>query len=126
MAVALDGNNPGGLNDGSFAAMQHGYLGANGRYAKFHTLADGLNAMRVLLASYIRRGYNTPKKIANRWAPAADGNDSAAYAKRLAVGLNIAVDTPIPLEDAMALALVQARVENAAFPARWAKEVRNA
>lgn len=129
MAIALDGNNPGGMNDGTWAKKQPGYKGANGRYAAFHTLTDGVNAMAALLRSYITRGYNTPRKIATRWAPAGDGNDSAAYATRLAKGMGFGtadkpdVDRVIPVADAGALAIVQARVENVAFPKRWNAEL---
>ena len=124
MTIALDGNNPGGMNDGAFAASQPGYAGANGRYARFHTLTYGVNAMEALLTSYLKRGYNTPRKIANRWAPDADGNDSVSYARLIAAGLHIGVDQTIPLAMARALTLVQARIENGAFPARWAEEQR--
>ena len=75
--VALTGNNPGGINDGSFARSQPGYTGANGRYAGFRTMADGENAQKALLRSYISRGYDTPSMIASRWAPDADKNNSA-------------------------------------------------
>jgi hypothetical protein len=122
MAVALDGCNPGGINDGAFAQTQHGYKGRNGRYAAFNTLADGVNAMRVLLTSYIRRGYDTPAKIIARYAPRADGNDEAAYAARVAKSMGIKPTNVIPLEKAMSLALAMAKVENPAFPALWAKE----
>ena len=121
MTVALDGNNPGGMDDGHWARCQHGYAGSNGRYARFDTLPDGVEAMRDLLASYLARGFNTPAKIASRWAPTGDGgNNSATYAAAIAKGLGI--KTSGLVHDAMQLTLAMAKIENAAFPARWAAE----
>lgn len=111
-AVALDGNNPGGLNDGAFARSQPGYVGNNGRYAAFATMADGVAAQRALLASYVRRGYNTPAKIANRWAPVGDGNNSAAYAANIARQMGIGVNDQIGAAQLNAFQHAQAMTEN--------------
>ena len=126
MTVALDGNNPGGENDGAWAKGTKGYAGPNGRYASWDTLTDGVNAMAELLTSYIERGYNTPLDIANRWAPSKDGNNTAAYAALIAKGLHIGLQDKIPVADVMPLLLVQARIENAAFPAKWLAEQQRA
>lgn len=111
-AVALDGNNPGGINDGSFARSQPGYVGNNGRYAAFATMADGIAAQRALLASYVRRGYDTPAKIANRWAPVGDGNNSAAYAANIARQMGISVNDRIGAAQLNAFQHAQAMTEN--------------
>lgn len=124
MTVALDGNNPGGMSDGAWARSQPGYAGPNGRYASFHTLTDGVHAMQALLKSYIERGYNTPRKIANRWAPAGDGNDSDRYARNIAAGLGIGLDAIIAPADSLALTIVQAKIENGAFVKKWAAETQ--
>lgn len=110
--VALDGNNPGGINDGTFAASLPGYVGSNGRYAKFATMADGEAAQSRLLGSYIARGFDTPAKIASRWAPAGDGNDATAYAARLASALGIGVNDRVGPGDVGRLQAAQARIEN--------------
>lgn len=119
-AVALDGNNPGGINDGSFARSQKGYVGANGRYAAFETLEDGLNAQRALIRSYVRRGFNTPAAIANRYAPAADGNDNIAYARNIAKQMGIGVNDRIGAGQIEAFVQAQARQENSRFASRYA------
>jgi len=119
-AVALDGNNPGGINDGDFASRQPGYAGGNGRYAAFATLEDGLNAQRALIKSYIRRGYNTPTAIANRYAPAADGNDNVAYARNIARQMGIGTNDRIGMGQVEAFVQAQARQENSKFAARYA------
>lgn len=111
-AVALHGNNPGGINDGGFARSQPGYVGNNGRYAAFATMQDGINAQRALLASYVRRGYDTPAKIANRWAPVGDGNNSAAYAANIARQMGIGVNDRIGPSQLNAFQHAQAVAEN--------------
>lgn len=111
-AVALDGNNPGGINDGAFARSQPGYVGNNGRYAAFRTLQDGVNAQRALLASYVQRGYDTPAKIARRWAPAGDGNNPDRYARQIAAQMGIGVNDRIGSAQITNFAHAQARAEN--------------
>lgn len=114
-ANALAGNNPGGLNDGSFAASQPGYVGNNGRYAAFATMADGIAAQRALLASYVRRGYDTPTKIANRWAPRGDGNDPTGYAANIARQMGIGVNDRIGAAQLNAFQHAQAITENSRY-----------
>lgn len=112
-AVALHGNNPGGINDGAFARRQPGYAGANGRYAAFNTMADGIAAQRALLASYVQRGYDTPAKIASRWAPAGDGgNNPNAYASNIARQMGIGVNDRIGSAQLNAFQHAQAITEN--------------
>lgn len=115
-ANALSGNNPGGINDGAFARSQPGYVGANGRFAGFATLQDGVNAQKALLKSYIDRGYDTPAKIARRWAPAADGNDPRGYAGNIASMLGISPNAKLTAADVDRLQDAQARQENAMYP----------
>lgn len=114
-AVALDGNNPGGLNDGDFARRQPGYVGNNGRYAAFRTMADGIAAQRALLASYVQRGYNTPLKIARRWAPVGDGNNSDRYARQIAAQMGIGVNDRIGAAQLNAFQHAQAVAENGRY-----------
>jgi hypothetical protein len=120
--VALDGNNPGGINDGAFAKGMPGYQGANGRFAKFATLADGINAQTQLLRSYIRRGINTPIAIASKWAPAGDGNDPASYAAHIAQAMGIGVHDKIGPAQIEAFQRAQANQENHMYGARAAAE----
>lgn len=114
--VALDGNNTGGIIDSPFARSQPGYQGANGRYAKFDTLDNGVSAHTNLLKSYVERGIDTPAKIAARWAPAgADGNDPVAYAAGIAQRLGIGVNDKITLDQVPAFQQAQAVQENNMF-----------
>lgn len=116
MAVALEGNNPGGINNGSYAKSQPGYTGANGRYAAFDTLQHGFDAeVNLLQHSYLEKGINTPTEIAHKYAPAADGNSEAAYAQAIASGLGIGLNDTIAPSQAGQLALIQAKHENSTF-----------
>lgn len=113
--VALDGFNPGGINDGPFARSQPGYAGSNGRYAAFKDIASGEAAQATLLRGYIRGGYDTPQKIADRWAPAADGNNPIVYAQTIAKTLGIGVNDKLSPDDVERFQQAQGRAENAAY-----------
>jgi hypothetical protein len=114
--VALEGNNPGGIIDSDFARSQPGYQGPNGRFAKFGSIADGENAQRALLRSYIERGYDTPAKIAQRWAPAGDGaNNPVQYAQNVANALGIGINDRLAASDVDRFQFAQAKQENAMY-----------
>jgi hypothetical protein len=113
--VALDGFNPGGINDGAFAKAQPGYAGSNGRYAAFKDIQSGEAAQATLLRGYIRGGYDTPQKIADRWAPAADGNDPVKYAQSIARTLGIGVNDKLSPDDVERFQQAQGRAENVAY-----------
>ena len=103
--------NPGNIEDGPFARSQPGYQGGDGRFARFAPGA-GAQAQTALLQSYVRRGFNTPAKIINRWAPAGDGNNNpTAYAQTVAQALGIGVNDPVRPDQIPALAAAIARVE---------------
>lgn len=69
-------NNPGNLQDTlngrpvPFTRSQLGYIGSDGRFGIFDTMAHGIAAQVTLLGSYIRRGYDTVSEIIWRY-----GND---------------------------------------------------
>lgn len=113
---ALAGNNPGGIVDGAYAKKMPGYAGANGRFARFNTIQDGINAQTQLLKSYIARGYDTPAKIAARWAPAGDGsNNPVQYAANVAKALGIGVNDKISPDQISAFQHAQAMQENSMY-----------
>lgn len=91
--------NPGALKDGPFARSQPGYSGSSGGFATFDTPEQGRAAqMRLLKGSYIDKGYNTPRKIVERYAPRGPENSDASvnnYAKYIADKLGIGVDDVI-------------------------------
>lgn len=85
-------NNPGNIEDSPFARSLPGYAGSDGRFARFDSPEAGGQAKARLIGSYIRRGYDTPMEIINRWAPPSDNNPTDQYAayvaQRAGVGLN--------------------------------------
>lgn len=107
--TALDLNNTGGIIDGDFARRQPGYMGGDGHFARFRTLEDGIAAERTLLKSYIRRGYDTPHRIAYKWASGRT-DDPETYAQQMAQKLHITADTRI--DPSMMEALVRAVASN--------------
>lgn len=85
-------NNPGNIEDGPFARSLPGYAGSDGRFARFDSPEAGGQAKTQLIGSYVRRGFDTPMEIINRWAPPSDNNPTPQYAayvaQRAGLGLN--------------------------------------
>ncbi|TKY81015.1 hypothetical protein R0L47_13280 [Pectobacterium polonicum] len=75
-------NNPGNLNFmGQKGARKED--GANGRFAVFSSMDDGIEALYQQLGLYFGRGKDTIDEIINTYAPASDGNNIVAYAEQL-------------------------------------------
>ena len=105
-------NNPGNIEDGSFAKGLPGYAGGDGRFAIFKNPNDGRSAQMTLIRSYINRGFDTPWKIASRWAPPTEkGNDTPMYAKKIAqmagVGIHDRVSSSVIPQIANAQTIVE-------------------
>lgn len=92
-------NNPGNIEDGSFARRMPGYTGSDGRFAKFASAENGQTAIDSLLASYGGRGINTVGGVINRWAPPSDNNPTSSYAATVAKGMGIGPNDQIDLGD---------------------------
>ncbi|TWA75636.1 TP901 family phage tail tape measure protein [Azospirillum brasilense] len=91
-------NNPGNLRRWGDAPIVGGF-------ARFNTPEEGLAAAaRNLLTYQDKHGINTLGGIANRWAPAGDGNDPAAYARSLSEQTGILPNQPLDLRDRDTLA----------------------
>ena len=95
----LRNNNPLNIEAGPFASGMPGFLGSDGRFARFETADQGIQAADRLLQSYAGRGLTTPSQIIGRWAPAADGNDVGSYARSVAAALGVSPDTPLDMQD---------------------------
>ena len=111
--------NPGNIEDGPFARRQPGYSGGDGRFARFDNMENGLNAQSALLQSYGNKGLNTLNAIVNRYAPASDHNNTAAYAGFLSKRLGIAPDAPLDMSNPSVrrdLAMAMAQHENGKDP----------
>ncbi len=70
--LGLRQNNPGNLRSWGQTPIANGY-------AQFPTAFDGLSAMAGNLRAYGNHGFNTIDSIVDRWAPASDHNNTAAY-----------------------------------------------
>lgn len=84
-------NNPGNIEDGPFARRQPGYVGGDGRFAKFATADAGFAAMETLLLGrgYMGGGRNTISSIISKYAPSSENNVGAyASAVERSTGIN--------------------------------------
>jgi len=87
------------VEDGPFAKSEPGYCGNDGRFAKFETMEQGIQAHMHLLWKYARdHGINTLAGVVNRWAPPSGENrHNADYIDHLVKQVGIAYDAKIDL-----------------------------
>ena len=105
-------SNPGNIEDGPFARSQPGYVGSDGRFAKFASMEHGTGAMNALLDSYEKRGVNTIDGVINRWAPSSDGNNTQAYVQNVARQAGLDPSAPITPDKRQAIIAAMAQHEN--------------
>lgn len=91
--------NPGNLNFAGQAGATLETGVANPRFAKFNTMEEGVAALGRQLKLYESRGINTIREIVNKYAPASDNNDTAAYMKHLSKATGAGIDQPLNLSD---------------------------
>lgn len=116
-------NNPGNIKDGRYAKSLPGYAGSDGTFAKFDTMEAGYDAMTQLLTNnYISKGYDTPRKIVERWAPGSENSKASRdnYAAAIARKLGISIDTKVSRNHAPFIARAIDEFENGR-PARTAQ-----
>lgn len=108
--------NPGNIEDGAFARSQPGYVGSDGRFAKFDTMEHGVGAQAGLLGKYGEKGVNTVTAIVNRYAPPSEnGKATENYIKFVAGNLGVDPNAPLNLSDPnvrQKLALTMSQFEN--------------
>jgi hypothetical protein len=108
----LRNNNPLNIEAGDFTKGQPGFVGSDGRFARFETPDQGIAAASKLLDTYESKyGLNTPAGIIGRWAPQGE-NNSAAYAAAVAKKLGIGPNDPITPEMRPRLIAAMSEVEN--------------
>ncbi len=108
----LRNNNPLNIEAGDFTKGQPGFVGSDGRFARFETPEQGTAAASKLLDTYESKyGLNTPAGIIGRWAPQGE-NNSAAYAATVAKKLGIGPNDPITPEMRPRLIAAMSEVEN--------------
>lgn len=91
-------NNFGNIGDGKFARSQPGYLGTDGRFAKFATPEAGLSAMDANLRSYAARGLNSVSGIIARWSPPNE-NDTPGLIKAMAARMGVGPNDRLDMND---------------------------
>jgi hypothetical protein len=103
-----------GLRGGETRAQRNhnpGNLKATGNQARdkdgfavFGSDAEGIEAARHQLSLYSGRGLNTIGQIISTWAPAADGNNTAAYIASVSKNTGIAANAQLTPEQLAAVA----------------------
>lgn len=115
-ARGVRNNNPLNLTKSGFTEGQPGYAGTDsgGRYARFESPEAGLAAGQRLLNSYLERGFNTPAKIIERWAPASENGatSTANYISYVSRKAGLAPDEPVTPETLPALMQAMGEFEN--------------
>jgi len=103
-------HNSGNIADGSFARKQPGYIGSDGRFAKFATNEHGYAAMEKLLGSYMKQGRRTISSIISKWAPASE-NNVGAYVNSVSHATGLGPNQVLGHENIAAVARAMAAVE---------------
>lgn len=103
-------NNPGNIEASGWTRDQPGFVGDDGRFAKFASYEDGVRAGETLVRNYIQRGYNTIEKIVERWAPASENGASTANYIRY-VADRVGVDPGSAVNGDLAPRIFQAKIE---------------
>lgn len=113
-------NNPGNIEDrGQFEGFP-GYLGSDGRFAKFDSLETGRKAFHAQLQRYMEGATTgeplvTVKDIIGTWSPASDPTNQEGstdnYMAVVAKELGVSPDAKLELSDIPRLASAMGRVE---------------
>jgi len=109
-------NNPGNLiitgNDwnGEIPVAQN----TDGKFEQFYSLEYGIRAMAYDITGDVNGGLNTLTKLITEYAPASDGNDTAAYISSVSSASGIGPNAPLVLSYDALKAIIKAklRVEN--------------
>lgn len=117
MPRGLRNHNPGNIRD-----TRDTWVGEIGRDAGGYVIFDadehGLRAMAIVLLSYqSRHGIHTIRGIVQRYAPALDGNNEAAYVAHICAVLGLGADEPFAIDVVLPeLMAVMIAHENGANP----------
>lgn len=103
-------NNPGNIIDSAFARNQPGYIGSDGRFARFASADHGYAAMEKLLGGYMKQGRRTISSIISKWAPASE-NNVGAYVNSVSRATGLGPNQILGRENIAAVARAMAAVE---------------
>lgn len=114
LARGIRNNNPGNIDFKSTNSW-YGQIGIeqdvpSPRFARFDMPENGIRAIAKLLMGYHGKGFNTVRKMINRWAPPKE-NDTGAYVKavadRLDIGEDVILTISVYLLQVMVTAIIQ-------------------
>lgn len=102
-------NNPGNIEKGQAWKGLNPDQSGDKRFAVFLTPEYGIRAIAKLLSNYQKMGFNTVRKMINRWAPPVENNTSA-YVNSVTAAMGVGPDEPLDLinDPAMMARMVQA------------------
>ncbi|WP_336057376.1 hypothetical protein [Nitratireductor sp. CH_MIT9313-5] len=112
-------NNPGNIEYGKFARSQ-GAIGTDGRFAVFPTREQGTRAQANLIFESPSYRNLSLRQAISRYAPAFE-NNTKAYARAVAEGAGVTLDTPmrnIPASRRNAVVEAMHKVEGSTRPAK--------
>jgi len=90
MLNIIKANNPTALRFNAANKWQ-GQTGSSKGFAVFENPVYGIRACFVILNNgYLNKGFNTLRKIFEKYTPTSDGNNPTKYAQRVLAGLNVA------------------------------------
>lgn len=69
-------NNPGNIIHSSSRWLGRSILQNDAKFVQFDSMEYGLRALMVLLRNYIHKGFNTPRKIIDRYCPSTQSEGS--------------------------------------------------
>jgi hypothetical protein len=107
-------NNPGNIEDGAFARRQPGYVGGDGRFARFASPDHGFGAMEKLLGGYMKQGRRTLGSIISKWAPGHE-NNVGAYVGHVAKLTGLSPNQQLGAEHIPLIARAMAKHEGYSF-----------
>lgn len=81
------------------------------RFIRFDCPENGIRAIAKILEAYHREGFDTIRKMIDRWAPPTE-NDTAAYIEDVAATLGDDPDAPSLLDDLALETLVEAIIHH--------------
>lgn len=108
-------NNPGNI-DFAIGNKWVGQIGIetgvdNPRFARFDRPENGIRAIAKLLINYHGKGFNTVRKMINRWAPPVE-NDTGAYVRSVADKLGIDPDQTLTISTYLLVVMVNAIIQH--------------
>jgi hypothetical protein len=95
----IEGHNPGNMRAWNRGHEDYFTKGKSGQFVAFNSDFEGLSAMAGQLLKYAQNGVDSISAIINKYAPAGDHNDTAAYIRDIASKLGVGAESKLDLND---------------------------